>query len=312
MELQLKKMGRHVRAGFTMVELLIVITVILILASMMLAIRPTNPEGIGNGQRMMADMIRIAKVQATMNRAALPKINGWSSNWAPANYRYRLLIKCDPANPDSHLREMVIAIGCTGIGATPLLYTWFSPEPPVRLPPGVYFVPPNIAAINGMASSPNPGVVMPTNLTLSGTSAATRLSKIPGLADVVGLVTGANEYCTPGSATQAPMMLYRPIFSPALMSSATAGVAVYYNQAGVHTVVGGGNYWYYVELGPDGSNNHTGKVVLVLAEGMNVGTQTILTSADKFAAILVRRSGDVTLTTDTVDLESTGTSTLLK
>jgi hypothetical protein len=45
---------------------------------------------------------------------------------------------------------------------------------------------------------------------------------------------------------------------------------------------------------------------------MNVGTQTILTSADKFAAILVRRSGDVTLTTDTVDLESTGTSTLLK
>jgi prepilin-type N-terminal cleavage/methylation domain-containing protein len=311
MDLQLKKMGRHVRAGFTMVELLIVLTVILILASMMLAIRPTNPEGIGNGQRMMADMIRIAKVQATMNRAALPKINGWTSNWAPTNYRYRLLIKCDPANPDSHLREMVIAIGCTGIGTTPLLYTWFSPEPPVRLPPGVYFVPPNIAAINGMASSPNPGVVMPTNLTLSGTSAATRLSKIPGLADVVGLVTGANEYCTPGSATQAPMMQYRPIFSPALMSTATAGVGVYYNTS-VHLVANGGNYWYYVELGPDGSNNHTGKVVLVLAEGMNVGTQTILTSADKFAAILVRRSGDVTLTTDTDDLESTGTSTLLK
>ena len=290
-----------------MVELLIVLTVILILASMMLAIRPTNPEGIGNGQRMMADMIRIAKVQATMNRAALPKINGWSSNWAPANYRYRLLIKCDPANPDSHLREMVIAIGCTGIGATPALYTWFSPEPPVRLPPGVYFVPPNIAAINGMASSPNPGVVMPTNLTLSGTSAATRLSKIPGLADVVGLVTGANEYCTPGSATQAPMMQYRPIFTPGLAPS----TGVYYNTT-VHLVANGGNYWYYVELGPDGSNNHTGKVVLVLAEGMNVGTQTILTSADKFAAILVRRSGDVTLTTDTTDLESTGTSTLLK
>lgn len=290
-----------------MVELLIVLTVILILASMMLAIRPTNPEGIGNGQRMMADMIRIAKVQATMNRAALPKINGWTSNWAPTNYRYRLLIKCDPANPDSHLREMVIAIGCTGIGATPLLYTWFSPEPPVRLPPGVYFVPPNIAAINGMASSPNPGVVMPTNLTLSGTSAATRLSKIPGLADVVGLVTGANEYCTPGSATQAPMMQYRPIFTPGLAPS----TGVYYNTT-VHLVANGGNYWYYVELGPDGSNNHTGKVVLVLAEGMNVGTQTILTSADKFAAILVRRSGDVTLTTDTTDLESTGTSTLLK
>ena len=312
MNLPLHKMGRRVRAGFTMVELLIVITVILILASMMLAIRPTNPEGLGNGQRMMADMLRIAKVQATMNRAALPKINGFPSNWAPTNFRYRLLIKCEPTNPDTHLREMVIAIGCTGLGATPALYTWFSPEPPVRLPPGVFFVPPNIAAVNGMTSSPNPGVVMPTDLTLSSTSAATRLSKMPGLADVVGLVAGANEYCTPGSTTQAPMMLYRPIFTPALMSSATAGIAVYYNQTGVHTVVGGGSYWYYVELGPDGSNNHTGKVVLVLAEGVNVGTQTRLTSADKFAAILLRRNGDVTLTTDTVDLESTGTSTLLK
>jgi prepilin-type N-terminal cleavage/methylation domain-containing protein len=308
MPLPLQKIGRHVRAGFTMVELLIVISVILILASMMLAIRPTNPEGIGNGQRMMADMIRIAKVQATMNRAAVPMINGWTSNWSPANYRYRLLIKCEPSNPDTHLREMVIAIGCTGIGGTPNLYTWFSPEPPVRLPPGVFFVPPNLAVANGMTSSPNPAVVMPTNLTLSSTSAATRLSKIPGLADVVQLVVGANEYCTPGSTTQAPMMLYRPIFTPGLAPS----TGVYYNTVGVHTIAGGGSYWYYIELGPDGSNNHTGKVVLVLAEGMNVGTQTILTSADKFAAILVRRNGDVTLTNDTDDLESTGTSTLLK
>ncbi len=308
MNLPLHKMGRRVRAGFTMVELLIVITVILILASMMLAIRPTNPEGLGNGQRMMADMLRIAKVQATMNRAALPKINGWTSNWAPTNFRYRLLIKCEPTNPDTHLREMVIAIGCTGIGTNTAVYTWFSPEPPVRLPPGVFFVPPNIAAANGMASSPNPGVVMPTELTLSSTSAATRLSKMPGLADVVGLVVGANEYCTPSSTALAPMMLYRPIFTPGLAPS----TGVYYNQTGVHTIVGGGSYWYYVELGPDGSNNHTGKVVLVLAEGVNVGTQTRLTSADKFAAILLRRNGDVTLTTDTVDLESTGTSTLLK
>ncbi|HAZ66624.1 MAG TPA: hypothetical protein DCY41_07710 [Opitutae bacterium] len=310
MNLPLQKIGRRVRAGFTMVELLIVITVILILASMMLAIRPTNPEGLGNGQRMMADMLRIAKVQATMNRAAVPRINGWLSNWAPANFRYRLLIKCEPSNPDTHLREMVIAIGCTGIGATPALYTWFSPEPPVRLPPGVFFVPPNIAVVNGISggTTTNPGVVMPTDVPLSGPSAATRLSKMPGLADVVGLVVGANEYCTPTSTTLAPMMLYRPIFTPGLAPS----TGVYYNQTGVHTIVGGGSYWYYVELGPDGSNNHTGKVVLVLAEGVNVGTQTRLTSADKFAAILLRRNGDVTLTTDTNDLDSTGTSTLLK
>lgn len=312
MNLSLQKIGRHVRAGFTMVELLIVITIILILATLMLAIRPTNPEGLGNGQRMMADMLRIAKVQATMNRAAVPMINGWTSaaTWKPANFRYRLLIKCEPTNPDAHLREMVIAIGCTGIGATPALYTWFSPEPPVRLPRGVFFVPPNLATVNGITggTTTNPAVVMPTDVTLASTSAATRLSKMPGLADVVGLVVGANEYCTPGSATQAPMMLYRPIFTPANAPS----TAIYYNSAGVHPIVSGGSYWYYVELGPDGSNNHTGKVVLVLAEGVNVGAQTLLTSADKFAGILLRRNGDVTLTTDTADLESTGTSTLLK
>ena len=297
-----------------MVELLIVITVILILASMMLAIRPTNPEGLGNGQRMMADMLRIAKVQATMNRAAVPKINGWSPTvaWAPTNFRYRLLIKCEPTNPDSHLREMVIAIGCTGIGATPAVYTWFSPEPPVRLPPGVFFVPPNIAAANGMASSPNPGVVMPTDVTLSGTNLILnpRLSKIPGLANPMptGSTTSTYDYQGSASATTATMMLYRPIFTPGL----APGQGVYHTTSAVHGTAAGGSYWYYVELGPDGSNNHTGKVVLVLAEGVNVGTQTRLTSADKFAAILLRRNGDVSLTTDTTDLESTGTSTLLK
>lgn len=309
------------RRGFTLVELLIVISVIIILATMMLGIRASNPEGLGNGQRMMADMLRIARVQAQMNRAAMPAPAGtlWGSNttnykWSPGYYRYRLLIKCDPLDPDTHLREMVIAIGMTGVGASPTKYTWFSPEPPVRLPPGVFFVPPNYNSANGMTGSPSLAttpVVMPTGTSLSGTSAATRISRIPGLADLASsattsLANGTNEYCTPSTTSQAPMMLYRPIFSP----TAQGTVITYFD---AWTLANGGKYWYYVELGPDGTNNHLGKVVLVLAEGVNVGGGNVrLSSPDKFAAILVRRNGDVSLTTDTDDLESTGTSTLLK
>lgn len=312
----MRRAGRRVRAGFTLVELLIVLTVILILASMMLAIRPTNPEGLGNGQRMMADMLRIAKVQAMMNRASVPMPSGFAvgpaNKWSPANFRYRLLIKCDPANPDTHLREMVIAVGCTGIGTRPTAYTWFSPEPSVRLPPGVFFVPPNLAAVNAITGGTltNPAVVMPAvaNVTLSGASTAKRLSKIPGLVDTTGLIAGAYEYPGSAVATTAPMMQYGPTATPLMAGGATGK----YFDSTDHTAARGGGYWYYVELGPDGTNNHTGKVVLVLAEGMNVGKQTLLTAPDKFAAILVRRSGDVSLTTDTEDLEATGTSTLLK
>lgn len=291
------------RRGFTLIELLIVVAVIILLASMMLGIRASNPDALSNGQRMMADMLRIARAQAQMNRAALPMPDTYpvsaSKKWAPVNYRYRLLIKCDPSDPDTHLREMVIAVGFTGIGASSTIYTWFSPEAPVRLPPGVYFVPPNLAATNGMTGSVSPAVTMPTGTSLSGTALTTRISKIPALGDTTGLVTGANDYLTP-TAAQAPMMLYRPTFSPLVGTT-----EVYYNTSSVHTAANGAKYWYYVELGPDGTNNHLGKVVLVLAEGVNTGASVLLTSPDKFAGILVRRNGDVSLTTDTDDFETT-------
>lgn len=299
------------RRGFTLIEMLIVVAVIILLATMMLGIRASNPDALSNGQRMMGDMLRIARVQAQMNRAAMPRPDGLASTvaWNPSNFRYRLLIKCDPADPDNHLREMVIAIGFNGVGSgsapsNPALYTWFSPEAPVRLPPGVYFVPPNLAATNGMTSSPNPAVTLPSGTSLSGTALTTRVSMIPRLGDTTGLVAGANEYLTP-TAAQAPMMLYRPVFSPMIGTT-----TVYYNTSSVHgnsaatATTANSKFWYYVELGPDGTNNHLGKVVLVLAEGVNTGGAVLLTSPDKFAGILLRRNGDISLTTDTDDFES--------
>lgn len=300
------------RRGFTLIELMIVVAVIVLLATLMLAIRPSNPDGLASGQRMMGDMLRIARMQAMANRGAVAAPSGLAAGtaWAPTNLRYRLLIKCDPSDPDTHLREMVVAIGFNGVGGTPGSYVWFSPDPPSRLPPGVFFVPPNLAVANGMSGSSSPAVTMPSGTTLNGavltgSPAFPRTSSLPALVDVTGLVSGAQEYCNPGSRNQGTMMLYNPQASPF-----DGTTPVYYNN-GVHTVASGARYWYYVELGSDGSNNHNGKAVLMLAEGVNTGSSVLLSAPDKFAAILVRRNGDVALTNDTSDFDSAG-STLLK
>jgi len=300
------------RRGFTLIELLVVMAVIVLLATLMLSLRPSNPDGLANGQRMMADMLRIARGQAMMNRGAVAAPIGLAGGtaWTPANFRYRLLIKCEPSNPDAHLREMVVAVGFNGCGGTPGNYVWFSPEAPVRLPPGVFFVPPNLAVANGMSGSSSPEVTMPSGTTLggstlTGTPAFPRTSRLPSLGDVTGLTPGTYEFCSPG-ANQGTMMLYNPQASPFDGAS-----PVYYNDS-VHSVASGGRYWYYVELGPDGSNNHIAKAVLMLAEGVNTGSYVQLSAPDKFAAILVRRNGDVSLTSDTIDLEPSATNSLLK
>lgn len=288
------------RGGFTLVELMIVITVILILASMILVIRPTNPEGLANGQRMLASTLRSARAQAMANRAALPKPAGLSLSWAPADFRYRVLIKNDPTDPDRHLREVIIAIGVRGLGASTSAakYAWFSPDPSIMLPPGVYFVPPVVSAAPATGFT-SPAVVMPTESNLSGTSSSTRLSRISAVDDPTGLTAGTYDQPSP-TGSQAPMMLYRPVFAPNISTT-----VVTFDNTSVHSVANGAKQWYYVEFGPDGTSNHAGRVVLVLAEGANNGSQVILRSADKFAAIVLRRSGDLSLTTDTTEFELT-------
>ena len=293
------------RPGVTVVELMIVITVILILASMILVIRPANPEGLANGQRMLASMIRSAKSQALMNRGALPRPAGSTIAWAPADFRYRVLIKNDPADPDRHLREMVIAIGVAGLGTTPAKYVWFSPDPPVLLPPGVFFVPPGTTAPTGFTA---PTIVLPgtTALDVAGGRADTRRSIITGIADTWNLTVGIYEQ--PGTATVAPRMRYRPLASPMLAPTAPA-----YFDSGVspnftHAAASGGREWFYIELGPDGSLAHTGRVMLVVAEGVIVpaaASSVRFEKPDRFAAILVRRNGEVALTVDTVDFQET-------
>ena len=138
-----------VRKGFTLVELLLVITIILLISTLFLGLSTGDGGGLPAGQRFLASSIRTARAMALMNR-------GPGTTGVTYNGRYRLLILNDPNDEANHLRQFVIAVGGVGSadpalgGADPATvndtsiapYRWFSPEPPQLLPTGVVFVPP--------------------------------------------------------------------------------------------------------------------------------------------------------------------------
>ncbi len=136
------------RKGFTLVELLVVITIILLISSLFLGLSAGDGGGLPAGQRFIASSIRTVRAMALMNRG--PGTTGVTY----AN-RYRLLILNDPDDEVNHLRQFVIAVGGVSSadlgGADPSTitntsvapYKWFSPEPAQMLPTGVVFVPPS-------------------------------------------------------------------------------------------------------------------------------------------------------------------------
>jgi prepilin-type N-terminal cleavage/methylation domain-containing protein len=260
------------RKGFTLVELLVVITIILLISSLFLGLSTGDGGGLPAGQRFIASSVRTVRAMALMNR-------GPGNTGVTYANRYRLLILNDPDDEVNHLRQFVIAVGGVSsadlAGADPTTitntsvapYRWFSPEPAQLLPTGVVFVPP--------ASD------TATTLSLTITTANTRRSIIGPLAD--GATTNATD--SPGSTP--PWMTYAPTNQPMALNAMTAD----YNP----------KKWFYVELQGTGASNHLGRVLLVLAKGVvrNTGAGKAmidLPSENQFAALSLRPNGDVSMT----------------
>ena len=266
------------RKGFTLVELLVVITIILLISSLFLGLTPGDGGGLPAGQRFIASSIRTVRAMALMNRG--PGTTGVTY----AN-RYRLLILNDPNDEVNHLRQFVIAVG--GVSSADLAgvdpstitntsvapYKWFSPEPAQLLPTGVVFIPPATY----------------TQTTLSMTvTANTRRSLIGPLAD------NATTNTTDSPASSPPWMIYAPTIQPMALADMTPD----FNP----------KKWFYVELQGTGASNHLGRVLLVLAKGVvrNTGTAKAMIdipSENQFAALSLRPNGDVTMTLDADEMD---------
>jgi prepilin-type N-terminal cleavage/methylation domain-containing protein len=266
------------RKGFTLVELLVVITIILLISSLFLGLSPGDGGGLPAGQRLIASSIRTVRAMALMSR-------GPGDGGVTYCGRYRLLILNDPDDEVNHLRQFVIAVG--GVSAADLggvdpstitatavaPYKWFSPEPPQLLPTGVLFVPPASDAQTTMA------------LAVAGN---TRRSIIGQLADNVPASAKDSPISTP------PWMVYAPTNQPMTLTDQTLD----YN----------GKTWFYIELQGSGASNHLGRVLIVLAQGIvrNVGSKKAVieaSSENKFAAISLRPNGDISMTLDADEMD---------
>ncbi len=269
------------RKGFTLVELLVVITIILLISSLFLGLSAGDGGGLPAGQRFIASSIRTVRAMALMNRG--PGATGVTY----AN-RYRLLILNDPNDEVNHLRQFVIAVGgvssadlggvdpstITNTSVAP--YKWFSPEPAQMLPTGVVFIPP----------------ATDTQTTLSITLAAnTRRSIIGPLAD------NATTNATDSPTSTPPWMIYAPTNQPMTLKDMKDMTADYNPKK-----------WFYVELQGTGASNHLGRVLLVLAKGVVRNTSSNkalvdISSENQFAALSLRPNGDVTMTLDADEMD---------
>lgn len=268
---------RRLRRAFTLVELLVVITIILLLSGIFLGLSPGNGGGLPAAQMMLSSSLRSVRAMALMNR-------GTMGTGISYNSRYRLLILNDPTDQANHLRQFVIAIGGVNAASAGAVdpstitdtsasqYTWFSPESPSVLPNGVFFIPPK----NDTTTTINPPA--------GGLTANTRRSVIGPILDNAGN--------SKDNTSSPPWMMYATLNQPTSLGNMTP-----YNP----------KKWYYVELQATGASNHSGRVVLMLAQGTaRVGgsgnVEIDLADDNKFAAISLRPNGDVTLTVDADDV----------
>lgn len=133
------------KRGFTLVEILVVIAIIGIVASVIVGLRPGNPRGLEDARRIISSEFRVAQSKALLggNPDRDPAVN------ERFNIRAGVLILNEPDDLDRHLRFVQPIVGGTDNADKTNLadYYWYAAGEGVTLPQGVYFVPPNAAGV---------------------------------------------------------------------------------------------------------------------------------------------------------------------
>ena len=133
------------KRGFTLVEILVVIAIIGIVASVIVGLRPGNPRGLEDARRIISSEFRVAQSKALLG--------GNPDRDSAVNERFNIragvLILNEPDDLDRHLRFVQPIVGGTDNADKTNLadYYWYAAGEGVTLPQGVYFVPPNAAGV---------------------------------------------------------------------------------------------------------------------------------------------------------------------
>ncbi len=133
------------KRGFTLIEILTVIAVIGILATIVVGLRPGNPRGLEDARRIASSEFRIAQGRAALG--ANPDRD--PANTERHNIRSAVLVLDDPDDVERHLRYMQVVVGGTDSRDKTSIsdYYWYAAGEGVALPQGVFFVAPDESGV---------------------------------------------------------------------------------------------------------------------------------------------------------------------